>query len=439
MRHEFHAHTDASNIRGLDCINKTEELIQYASDIGLNGIAITDHETLTNHIKAIKYLKKAKENGKISEDFKLTLGNEIYLVDSSLTKESYNSKKHSFFHFILLAKDKEGHKQLRQLSTRAWERSFKAYVERVPTYYKDIEEIIGENPGHIAASSACMGSILGKALIENRRDVAINFINWAKKIFKNDFYLEIQPGQKDQMAYNNFIIELSNETNVPVIITNDVHYLSTELRSIHRSYLNAQQADREVDAFYSHTYLMNDETIKKELNYLSENYIEACYKNSNELGEKIEQYDLAKPQIVPIAKYEESTFESFEIDIIEKYKNMNIMFNSKESQDKTLMRLIFDGLKRINEYNEEYYERIELELTEVIAVSGHLKQPISAYFNTMSKIISLIWEKGNSLVGAGRGSAASFLITFLVGITQVDPLKAPSFLPHWRLNISLPI
>jgi DNA polymerase-3 subunit alpha len=138
MRYEFHAHTDASNIRGLDCINKTEALIQYAHDLGLNGIAITDHETLTNHIKAIKYIKKAKEEGKIREDFKLVLGNEIYLVDSSLNQDTYDSDKHSFFHFILLAKDKEGHKQLRELSTRAWERSFYTYVERVPTYYEDI-------------------------------------------------------------------------------------------------------------------------------------------------------------------------------------------------------------------------------------------------------------------------------------------------------------
>ena len=103
--YSLHNHTCSSNQRLIDSINKVEDLIQYAFDLGLKGIAITDHETVNAHIKALKFISNKRQNDERWNDFKLILGNEIYLCRNNLNNENYNSKKDYFYHFLLLAKD----------------------------------------------------------------------------------------------------------------------------------------------------------------------------------------------------------------------------------------------------------------------------------------------------------------------------------------------
>ena len=113
----LHNHTDhGSNLRMLDCINKVPALIDRAVELQAYGLAVTDHESLSAHVQALKYVKEGKEKGTIPEDFKLILGNEIYLVNSlEEVRNNYISKETQFWHFIILAKDLVGHKQLREL------------------------------------------------------------------------------------------------------------------------------------------------------------------------------------------------------------------------------------------------------------------------------------------------------------------------------------
>ena len=166
--YSLHNHTCSSNQRLIDSINIVEDLLQYGFDIGLNGVAITEHETVNSHIKAIKYIEKKRKEKEEWNNFKLILGNEIYLCRNGLNSENYDSKKDSFYHFILLALDKEGHHQIRQLSTHAYGQSFmKNKMRRVPTYYSDLEEIIGKNPGHIVGSTACIGGYFGKTILKS--------------------------------------------------------------------------------------------------------------------------------------------------------------------------------------------------------------------------------------------------------------------------------
>lgn len=94
----------------MDAINKLEPTIQYAFDLGLNGMAITDHESLSGHIKALQFINKKKKEDEQWKDFKLILGNEIYLCRNGLNESNYE-KGERFPHFILLAKDAEGHRQ----------------------------------------------------------------------------------------------------------------------------------------------------------------------------------------------------------------------------------------------------------------------------------------------------------------------------------------
>ena len=114
----------------------------------------------------MQHLAKRKAEKKNQDDpswqnFKLILGNEIYLVRNGLSKDNFVAGEDRYYHFILLAKDDIGHKQIRELSSRAWKRSFFRFLERVPTYYSDIEEVIGSNPGHVIASTACLGGFVG--------------------------------------------------------------------------------------------------------------------------------------------------------------------------------------------------------------------------------------------------------------------------------------
>ena len=103
----IHNHTMYSNIRLLDCINRPTDLIDKAIELGLSGIAITDHECLSAHMEVNQYAKKIKEK---HPDFIIALGNEVYLVDKREPGIKYN-------HFILTAKDEMGHKALRELSS----------------------------------------------------------------------------------------------------------------------------------------------------------------------------------------------------------------------------------------------------------------------------------------------------------------------------------
>ena len=213
----LHNHTEYSNLRLLDCINKVEDLIQYAHDIGLYGMAITDHEALSAHIKALKYYNQKCKDEESWKQFKLILGNEIYLCRDGLDAETYQ-KEEKFPHFILLAKDKEGHAQLRELSSRAWAHSFTMFLTRVPTYYKDIEEIIGRNPGHIVAASACIGGWLGTCFSNKDVDGAMDFITWAKTVFHDDFYLEIQNhGMEEELEVNEKLREYAKKFNIKLV------------------------------------------------------------------------------------------------------------------------------------------------------------------------------------------------------------------------------
>ena len=201
----------------LDCIIKEDKLIDYALELGLTGVAITDHESVSGYIKALKYMKSLKSKAKkILEtepndewanqvkNFKLVLGNEIYLCRDNLSAKNFIKGEDKFWHFILLAKDKIGNKQLRELSSRAWNRSFYQFMERVPTYYSDIEEIIGNNSGHVVAQTACLGSFFDYLILNQQYEKALNFCHWCEQIFgKENFFIEIQPGlSKEQVTFN---------------------------------------------------------------------------------------------------------------------------------------------------------------------------------------------------------------------------------------------
>lgn len=447
MYTSLHNHTDYSNLRLIDSINTVEKLIDRAYELGLKGVAITDHETVSAHVKAINYYNKKYADKK--EDFKLILGNEIYLTRSNLTSESHQ-KGEKFYHFILLAKDKIGHKQLRELSTKAWGRSYFKNMMRVPTFQEDLVEVIGNNPGHLVATTACLGGYPGTMFAMNEFEQITSFLNVMKEIFgEENFYIELQPShQQEQLDFNkHMIINYWDDYNF--VFTTDSHYLKKEDQEVHRWFLQSKSGDREVDSFYSSAYLMDYDELKSYFDYyISMPKIEKMKENTNKINDMVELYNLDHGQIVPKIKYEKEKFDIQKNETIktlfienglENYQYLNDFINSSDESDSYLTNLILEGYyDKI--YNLEVDEvkvsdrmsRLNYEIEQIYETSQKINQSLSDYFITMAKMIEIIWNEADSLVGPGRGSASGFLTNYLIGITQIDPMTQGIYLPPWR-------
>ena len=415
----------------LDCIVKPEKLIDYALDLNLTGVAITDHESVSGFVKAIKYMKSLREKSeKILKEnpqdewankvknFKLVLGNEIYLCRDGLSAKNFIKGEDKFWHFILLAKDKIGNDQIRELSSRAWDRSFYQFMERVPTYYQDIEEIIGKNPGHVVAQTACLGSYLDFLILNQDFKKAKNFCHWAQEIFgKENFFIEIQPGKsKDQIAFNTLVIPFAKKLGIKVTVTTDTHYLRKEDRNIHKAFLNSGDGDRETDEFYAYTYMMSEQEIKENLDYLDEDTIENILKTSNQICNMITEYDLAYKQIVPRIPLDWHLIYIKPKNYIDNREYLNKYLNSNYDEDKFFLACIIQKAVELKIADKKHLDRLEEELREMWIVSDKIQERLSAYFITVQKIINIAWTDGDTLVGPWRGSVGSMLCSYLMDV-----------------------
>lgn len=434
-------HTQYSNLRLRDCIIRENKLIDYAIELGHSVLAITDHEALSCHIKAQKYYRKIKEK---NPNFKLILGNEIYLCRDGLTKDNFISGQDRYYHFILLAKDEIGHAQLRELSTRAWKRSWisRGKMRRVPTYYSDLFDVIGANPGHIIASTACLGGCLPTQIMRastnpGNKELLERIDNWAIQLHnlfgESNFYLELQPSATTEQTYvNRKLIEMSERLGIPYIITTDSHYLKKEDAPIHEAFLNAQDGDREVKSFYLTTYMMSTEELESHLD-LTEEELEKAYGNILTIRNNCKDYDLTKPLEIPILPWREFNpknvlrptmraaiphFKTFEeSDFIGDKKLIDCIVEKVESDERL--------------QNKETYDAIEDCLEKTWTSSIKNKTHWSSYYLNLQKIIDCCWDAG-TLVGPGRGSGVGFILLYLCDITQINPLWETVQTKSWR-------
>lgn len=447
----LHNHTDYSNIRVLDSINPVNKLIDRAFELGLKAVAITDHETVSAHIKAINYYNE--KYGDKKDEFKLILGNEIYLARSGLNSENHQ-KGEKFYHMILLAKDATGHRQLRELSTRAWTRSYYKNMMRTPTFIGDLEEIIGKHPGHLIATTACLAGFPGSMFMMNELEEIKPHLEMMTRIFgEENFFIEIQPSfNVDQIAYNkHMIINFWDDYNF--IFTTDSHYLQKSDQEIHRLFLQSKGgASREVNDYYSSAYMMSWEEVLPYFNtYISMPKIEMMRLNTNKIADMVESYSLDHGQIVPKIKYEPERFNWEKIAIIQElfgkeglkdYSYLEKFMTEENKANQYLINLIFEGyynkIYRLRNVSKDKnsladrMDRLNYELEQIYETSIHIDQSLSDYFITMAKIIEIVWNEADSLVGPSRGSAGGFLINYLIGITQIDPMTQMLYLPPWR-------
>ncbi|MEK4427640.1 PHP domain-containing protein [Paenibacillus sp. FSL M7-0802] len=457
----LHNHSDrGSNLKLRDTTNRVEELIQTVNNMGHKGVAFTEHESVSSHVKALQATEKLKETGKIDKDFKLILGNEIYLVESlEEVRDNYKSGGLTKFpHFILLAKDEIGHEQIRFMSSVAWSQSyFTGPMLRTPTVKDFLKSVVEKNPGHLIASSACLGSPHCLGLLEMKQHIEKNdqvkaeesynkvseFTEWCINVFgKDDFYLEIQPAYSEEQIYcNKELLKLAEKFGLKYIVTTDSHYLRPEDRIVHKAFLNSKEGEREVDAFYEATFVQNHEEINERLSYLSHDIVKKALDNTMEIGNKIKEYTIIKPTVIPKIEIPDFELRGLFRSIYSKYEFINKMAHAPNPQDKYIVKLIEDGFYEHLPYNtysktklHEVANRIDTELGELWRISENLNQSVASYYITVREIVNVIWddECGNSLVGPARGSAAGYLICFLLGITQINPLEYGIEMPHWR-------
>lgn len=437
-----HNHTMYSNLRLLDCIIKPKDLIDRAIELGLSGVAITDHEALSAHMEVNLYAKKLREK---YPDFTIALGNEIYLTDT-------RDKGQPYYHFILIAKDALGHKGLRELSSKAWYNSYyDRGMERVPLLKSELSEIMARYKGHIMATTACMGGELSKRLSEyhilketnlpfdDAPEIALNkihsFIDFCIDVFgRDDFYIECAPsGAKDQILINKYLIQVAKSCGLNMVPGTDSHYLNSETRFAHKAYLNSKGGDREVDSFYEYARLMGEQEVRNLLALsFEEEDIDDMLRNTEEMRSKIEWYSLEKPQQIPVVPIPMRKKEFFGWNISIEYPTLKQIDLFGNVQEQYWLDCCMKALQDKNLNETTYMARLEIEADVIKFIGDRLGTCLFAYFNTFKHYIDLFWECG-SIVGPGRGSATGFLSNYLLGITQLDPIKWN--LPWWRLTL----
>lgn len=413
-------------------------MILTAAKLGYSGIALTDHEALCGAVEWLQNEQDLKSKGQIPLNFKCALGNEIYLVDQRVMKQSY-------YHYLLIAKDTIGFRQLCELSSKSWYHSyFDRGLERVPTLKQELEEIVLRNPGHLIASTACLGSFTATLVNDllmaegSQQDQKIcqcrkaleDWFEWNKKLFSEDFYLEIAPSKsKDQIRYNKKLKQLARIFHIKIECGSDAHYLIAEDRYVHKAYLNSKEGEREVDDFYAYAHLMSDEEAYGNLSsiFSREEFLEIC-ENSLEIMKKIKNYDIFHNPIIPqtdVLDYQKTLPRE-----VQKYPILTSLFLSDNIQERYWVNQCWDGLRQYPFLmNDRYFARLETEADTIKTVGDKLGNCLFAYFNTFQNFINLFWECG-SIIGPGRGSSVCFLSNYLLGITQLDPVQWG--LAEWR-------
>ena len=437
----LHNHTEYSNLRLRDAISTGSELLDYAGELGHSVVAFTEHESISNAIKIEKYYKKIKEK---YPNLKVIRGNEIYLCRNGLTSENFEKGKDKYFHYILLAKDATGNKQIRELSTRAWMRSWVAgKMRRVPTYYEDLIEVVSADKGHLIGSTACLGGWLGTQLqtyqLTKDNSLYQQIVSWITQMNHlfgdGNFYLEMQPSRADeQIAVNKLIKQLSKETGIPYIITTDTHYIKKSDAKIHEAFLRAQEGDREVASFYSTTYMMGTEELENYMNdYLTDADFQYAYQNILKIRNMCEDYTLTKPLKIPSLKWKEPSF--FPKNIVDYYRKIPYLKKFKDSDfdgDRRLADLVISKIisdPRLQ--NEETYQELNNNLETTWISSEVNKAHWSAYFLNLQQIIDVCWDAG-TLVGCGRGSGVGFLLLYILDIIQINPMWEETKCFAWR-------
>lgn len=374
----LHIHSEYSL---LDGANRIKDLPVRAKELGMNAIAITDHGVMFG---AIDFYKACKANG-----VKPIIGCEVYVAPRG-RKDKEPKIDEKYNHLILLAKNNEGYKNLAKLVSWGFTEGF---------YYKPRidKEILEKYHEGIICLSACLAGEVNQAILNNNIEEAKKVALWFKNLFGEDYYLEVQNnGIKEQVLVNQKLVDLSRELNIPLVATNDAHYLKKE------------------DA-YNHEVLLCIQTGKKmtDEDRMRFDTDELYVKSPEEMIEYFKNIPEAIENTVKIAEKCNVEFE-FGHTILPNYdvpEQYSTHYDYLES-------LTQAGLAKRYGQNitKEIQERAQYELS-VIKKMGYVD-----YFLIVWDYINYA-KTHNIPVGPGRGSGAGSIVAYSIGITDIDPIK----------------
>jgi DNA polymerase-3 subunit alpha len=374
-----HLHTH-SHYSLLDGFSKIDDLIKRASELGFPALALTDHGTLSG---AIEFYKKAKKAG-----IKPIIGCEVYLAPRTRFDKTARIDSKSY-HLTLLAKDEKGYKNLIKLVTKGWLEGF---------YYKPRidKEILREYSEGLICLSGCPASEISKALLSQNYDLAKKLAFEYLDIFgQGNFYIEIDyhPKIEDSKKLKNLLIKLSEETKIPLVVTYDSHYSNPEDAPVHDVFL-AIQTGKDIDEEERLTMRQDDFSLADYGTIFSlHKDIPEGIKNTLEIAEKCNlEIELGKLKLPKYPLPEEET---------------EIVY---------LRKLAEKGITKRNLNFEEIKDRFDYEL-KIIEKTG-----FAGYFLIVQDIVNFAKEN-NLMVGPGRGSVGGSLIAYLLGITEINPLR----------------
>ena len=374
----LHIHSEFSL---LDGANRIKDLPVRAKELGMDAIALTDHGVMYG---AIDFYKACKKEG-----IKPIIGCEVYVaLRSRFDKEPGVDNK--YYHLILLAKNNEGYKNLSKLVSLGFVDGY---------YYKPRidREILEKYHEGLICLSACLAGEINQNLLNGREEEAERVALWHKELFGEDYYIEIQNnGIQEQVLANQKLIKLARKLDIPIVATNDAHYLRRE------------------DA-YNHEVLLCIQTGKRmsDQDRMRFDTDELYVKSPEEMSEYFSNFPDAIENTVKIADKCNVEFE-FGHTILPNYD----VPEGFETHYDYLKKLCDDGLKERYGENptKEIMERAEYELS-VIKKMGYVD-----YYLIVWDFIHYAKSQGIP-VGPGRGSGAGSILAYSIGITDIDPIK----------------
>jgi DNA polymerase-3 subunit alpha len=374
----LHVHTQYSLLDGA-C--RLDELLDLAGRYGMPACAITDHG---NMFGVIEFYEKATAKG-----IKPIIGCEIYVAPDSRFDKTSHGIKGASYHLVLLAKNMTGYKNLMEIVSIGYLEGF-YYRPRVD------KEVLARYSKGLIALSACLRGEVAHFLLSDQWEQARKAAGEYAAIFEKDnFYIEIQDNQMEQQRrVNAEMIKLARELNLPLVATNDVHYLDKGDAKAHDALLCIQ----------TQTTLDDENRMRFQTDQL-------YFKSPEEMQNAFSDIPEALANTVEIAEKCQLELDFTELHLPH--------FKAPGGEDNTAFfnRLVSEGIKkRYETITDEIKKRVEHEL-KIIQDSGYI-----SYFLIVWDFINHAKEKGIP-VGPGRGSAAGSIVSYALGITDLDPLK----------------
>lgn len=394
----LHLHTEYSL---LDGSGKIKKLVKKAKELGMESMAITDHGVMYG---CVDFYKAAKEEG-----IKPILGCEVYVASKSMHIKNVD-KDNTTNHLVLLVKNEVGYENLMKIVSEASIEGF-YYKPRVDHDY------LRKHSEGIIALSACLGGEVQRALLnedyEKAKEVALAY----KDIFKEGFYLELQNhGMDEQRRVNELNIKLSKETGIPLVATNDVHYIEQKDSKSH-DILMCIQTGKTVEDTDRRRYPSDQFYLKSaEEMYDMFAYVKEALENTVKIADECNfdyEFHVSKLPKFPLPERAEPfTYlrDTCFMGLIERYDVF------KEFLDKPYDYEAVVALGEENEEAKELIDRLQYELG-VINQMGYVD-----YFLIVWDFIKYSIDNGIP-TGPGRGSAAGSIVAYTLGITKIDPIK----------------